>query len=110
MAKTRRVVVVSVTSRNHRHGTGPGLALVVPLSMTAPLSIEPCDVLMPGGVYRSLSQAVWAKCGAVTLVSHDRLDRVRIYKGGKPAYIVERLSAADMARIETGLRYALGLS
>ena len=110
MAKVRRVVVVSPTTRNHRHGIGPGLALVVPFSATAPHTIEPCDVSIPAGAYRSLTMLVWAKCGAVTLVSHDRLDRVRIYRSGKPAFIVERLTGTDLMRVEAGLRYALGLS
>jgi uncharacterized protein YifN (PemK superfamily) len=60
MTKTRRVVVVSPTARNHRHGKGPGLALVVPLSTTAPLTVEACDVLIPAGAYRTISQSVWA--------------------------------------------------
>ena len=110
MSKIRRVVVASPTARNHRHGAGPGLALVVPLSATVPSSPEPCDVFLPAGIYRSVTQPVWAKCGAVTLVSHSRLDRVRIYRAGKPAYIVEHLFTEDMQRIESGLKYALDLA
>ena len=75
MTKARRVVVVSPTVCNHRHGTRPGLALVVPLSTTEPASVEPCDVLIAAGAYRTVSRSVLAKCGALTLVSHDRLDR-----------------------------------
>ncbi len=110
MTKTRRVVVVSPKARNHRHGTGPGVALVIPLSTSAPNSVEACDVLLSAGIYRSVTKDAWAKCGAVTMVSHERLDRVRIYRAGKPAYIVEGLSPADMARIEAGLRHALGIA
>ena len=106
MAKVRRVVVVSPNHLNHRHGRAPGLCLVVPFSATPPATPGPHDVFFPAGVYRSLTVDVWAKCAAVTLVSHDRLDRVGVRRG---VYLREMLSPADMARIEAGLRAALGL-
>src|SRR5689334_5074292 len=74
--KWRRAVVVSTTGVNHKHGTGPGVCLVVPFSATPPGKEKPYDVFFAARSYRSFTRDVWAKCGAITHVSHARLDRV----------------------------------
>lgn len=107
MRKVRRVVVVSPTEANHRHGIGPGVCLVVPLSATPPRLGGVVDVPIPAGRYRCLSKVdVWAKCGSVTLVSHARLSRPKIGQ----TYPSDYLSREDMARVEAGLLAALGLA
>ncbi|WP_162250004.1 type II toxin-antitoxin system PemK/MazF family toxin [Methylobacterium sp. Leaf456] len=103
--KIRQVVVVSPAAMNHRHGIGPGVCLVVPFSATLPRSQAAWDVPFAARAYLSLPKASWAKCAAVTLVSHTRLDRVLIGRG----YRGDFLSPADLARVQTGLRAAMGL-
>ncbi len=103
--KVRRAIVVSPDAANHRHGAGPGLCIVVPCSATPPRSADPQDVSIPLGSYRSFTRDVWVKCSTPARVSHSRLDRVAF--GGN--YRTEFLSAADMLRVEAGLRTALGL-
>ncbi|GJE39474.1 MULTISPECIES: type II toxin-antitoxin system PemK/MazF family toxin [Methylobacterium] len=105
MWKIRQVVVVSPAPLNHRHGTGPGVCLVVPFSATPPRSEDPWDVPFEARAYPSLPKASWAKCASVTLVSHARLDRVIAGRGYRGDFV----SGADMTRIEAGLRAAFGL-
>jgi uncharacterized protein YifN (PemK superfamily) len=107
MDKLRRVVVISPKSHNHRHGAGPGRCVVIPFSATDPdRFLTPSDVPFPASRYRCLTVPTWAICSAVMSVSHDRLDRHFISKSY--GYSSERLTPADMARIEEGLRHALG--
>ena len=47
--KTRRAVVVSPRSYNHRHGAGPGRCLVVPFSATRPFVLTPPMFIFPQG-------------------------------------------------------------
>ena len=103
--KIRQVTVVSPATLNHKHGAGPGVCLVVPFSATPPKTEDPWDVPFEARSYLSLPKASWAKCAAVTLVSHARLDRVLAGRG----YRGDFLSAADLVRVEDGLRAALGL-
>lgn len=103
--KFRQVVVVSPEALNHKHGTGPGVCLVVPFSATPPRSEDPWDVPFATGTYASLRKTSWAKCAAVTLVSHARLDRVIAGRG----YRGEFLTPMDMARVEAGIRAAMAL-
>jgi uncharacterized protein YifN (PemK superfamily) len=105
MWKFRRVVVVSVDALNHRHGRAPGLCAVVPFSATAPGTMGRWDIFIPVGSYRSLTLNVWAKCAAILQVSHSRLDRPLAGR----SYIAEQINPADFARIEGGMRAALGL-
>ncbi len=106
MDKKRRVVVVSPRSYNERHGAGPGRCLVVPFTGTDPGNfLKLADVPFPKGVYKSLTVDTWAICSAAMCLSHARLDRVATNAG----YSLEVLSAADMVRIEEGLRHAFGL-
>jgi uncharacterized protein YifN (PemK superfamily) len=103
--KTRRAVVISPRSYNHRHGAGPGRCLVVPFSATQPYAVTPADVPFPADKYQTLTVDTWAVCSAVMNVSHSRLDRVYVGHGHHSA---ELLSAEDMARIEEGLKHAMG--
>lgn len=105
MRKSRRAVVVSPRSYNRRHGHGPGRCLVVPLSASEPRFVTLAHVPFPAGVYASLTVPTWAACDVVTSVSHDRLDRVAV----AGALIDESLTATDLARLDAGLRHALGL-
>jgi uncharacterized protein YifN (PemK superfamily) len=100
-------VVVSPRSYNGRHGAGPGRCILVPFSATHPgVNISPADVHFPAGKYRSLTRDTWAICTAAMSLSHTRLDRVS-HAGH---YLHETLSVDDLARIEEGLRHALGLA
>ena len=103
--KVRRAVIVSPRSYNHRHGAGPGRCLVVPFSATAPHNATPADVVFPAGKYETLTVPTWAVCSSVMSASHSRLTRVFIGHGN---YSEEVLSAEDLARIDAGLKHALG--
>jgi uncharacterized protein YifN (PemK superfamily) len=104
-SKKRRVAVMSPRSYNARHGAGPGRCIVVPFSVTEPVVLRPSDIHFPAGVYQALTRDTWANCDAVMAVSHDRLDRVYIGRGQHSA---ERLTVADLKRLEAGLRHAFG--
>ncbi len=106
MRKKRRVVVVSPRSHNHRHGQRPGRCLVVPFSASMPTVVTAAEVPFPGDAYRSLTVPTWAICSAAASVSHARLDRV----AAGTVFLSEHLSAADLERVESGLRHALGLA
>src|SRR5262245_54113123 len=106
LGKIRRAVIVSPRSYNRRHGMGPGRCLVVPFSATAPYEITPAHVSFPDDVYPSLSVPTWALCDCMRLVSHSRLDRVNV----SGIYLSEMISEEDMARIETGIRHAVGIA
>ncbi|MGH6716503.1 MAG: type II toxin-antitoxin system PemK/MazF family toxin [Bradyrhizobium sp.] len=103
--KQRRVAVLSPRSYNERHGRGPGRCIVVPFGVTGPTIVRLSDVHFPTGPYRALSKDTWANCDSIMAVSHDRLDRVYI---GHGRYSDEVLSDADLARVEVGIRHALG--
>lgn len=103
--KVRRAVVISPRSYNHRHGAGPGRCLVVPFSATVPHNATRADVPFAAGKYETLTVATWAVCTAVMNVSHSRLTRVFIGHGN---YSGESLDAADLNRVEEGLKHALG--
>jgi uncharacterized protein YifN (PemK superfamily) len=105
MAKPRRAVVVSVRTYNVRHGGGAGRCIVVPFSVQPPVNPGPAIVAFPGSVYANLTLPTWAYCDTAQCVSHDRLDRVRV----RGRNLSESLSIVDIARIEDGLRHALGI-
>ncbi len=106
MPKVRRVVVVSPRSYNARHANGPGRCVVVPFSSTQPVPQSPAEVAIPAGLYNSLTVPTWAICTAIRSVSHRRLDRVASAGG----FLSELMAAVDMARIDAGIRHALGLT
>ncbi len=103
--KNRRAIVVSDDRLNHRHGAGPGLCTVVPCTSTPPRTEGPWDVPFLARSYRAFTKDVWASCASPIRVSHARLDRVLAGQG----YRGEFLAPWDMARVEAGLRAALGL-
>ena len=115
IVKMRRVVVVSPSSRGQR------LALVVPISTTAPRVILPVHVKLPGqSVYQCFDGAteVWAKADLIAHVRFDRLNRVRVPARdalGNPiprkhVYIATvTLSAADLAAVRKAVLHSLGL-
>src|SRR3954467_15125768 len=96
---------MSPRSYNERHGAGPGRCVVVPFSVTCPPVLRPSDIFFPSGPYTSLTMDTWANCDSVMAVSHTRLDRSRVRFGG---WSEELLSHADIERLESGLRHALG--
>ena len=104
MRKKRRAVVISPRSHNRRHGKRPGRCIVVPFSASEPAIVTPAEVLFPAGVYRSLTVPTWAICSAMASVSHTRLDRVAVGR----EFLSESLKPADVARVEDGIRHALG--
>ena len=108
MIKRRPVVVISPRRRRMS-----GLCTVVPLSTTEPNPIEPFHHRMdmhslPGTLARN---ETWAKCDMLATVSLARLDRVMIGKdtGGKRKYVVDPVTADDLASIRRGVLIALGL-
>lgn len=72
MTKTRPVVIV-----NRRIHNRPGLVNVVPVSMTAPRTVEPWHVRVPRSAmpigWRERGGERWAKCDMVATVSVERL-------------------------------------
>lgn len=100
MRKTRRVVVVSPRSYN-----SAGRCVVVPFSATRPHTMEPSHIPFESMTYKALTVQTWAICDTVSHVSFGRLDRVKVGK----TFLRETLSVDDMARIEHGLRHALGM-
>jgi uncharacterized protein YifN (PemK superfamily) len=105
MSKTRRAIVVSPRSHNQGHGQQPGRSIVVPLSATTPKQLMPTHVYFPVGQYASFGVDLWAICDCLSHVSHDRLDRVK-HRG---QWLREFLTAADLVRVEEGVRHAVGL-
>ena len=105
MRTVRRVIVTSPRAHNRRHGAKPGRCLVVPLSASPPTVVTTAEVPFPAGAYASLTVPTWAICGALASVSHARLDRVAVGR----SFLSEQLTSVDLARVEDGLRHALGL-
>ena len=105
MRKKRRVVVVSPRSHNRRHGAKPGRCIVVPFSASTPPAHTPAEVPFSAGVYDSLTVPTWAICGAVSSVSHERLDRVAF----GTRFLSEQLTSLDLRRVEVGLLHAIGV-
>jgi len=111
MRKNRRIVVISPKSYNHpgpivRGVSDPGRCVVVPFSATKPAVLRASHVHIPVGTYRSLTKDVWAICDLIDHVSHTRLDRVAV----STSFLSESLTPSDMARIESGISHALGIS
>ena len=100
MRKKRRVVVISPRSHNRA-----GRCVVVPFSATQPYEMTAAYVFFDAGPYRSLSVPTWAICNAISHVSFERLDRVRVARN----FLAEMMSTDDLARVAQGLRHALGM-
>ena len=91
MVKVRPVVVISPGRKRSR----ARLCTVVPLSSAAPKPVESFHCrINPQSLPRTLRRRrdSWAKCDMLYTVSVDRLDRVRVNRGGKPTYGTPRVS------------------
>jgi uncharacterized protein YifN (PemK superfamily) len=106
LGKVRRALVISPRSYNRRHGYEPGRCLVVPFTKTCPVDLAPAHVQFPADKYVSLSVPTWALCDCLRSVSHARLDRVNV----AGVNYSEMISEEDMARVDVGLRHAVGLA
>lgn len=105
--KRRQAIVLSITKLNHKHALEPGLCTVVPTSSKAPRTEGPEDVLIPAGKYWGFDVDSWVRAKSVATVSHRRLSTLT--RNGRQANSTEFLDAADMARIETAVKHALGI-
>ena len=108
MVKVRPVVVISPGRKRSR----ARLCTVVPLSSAAPRPVEPFHYrIRRQSLPRTLRRRreTWAKCDMLYTVSVDRLDRVRVKKGGKPTYGTPRVPADVLDAIRGGVIKALGL-
>jgi mRNA interferase MazF len=115
IVKTRRVVVVSP-----RH-TGAPLALVAPISTSAPRTVLPIHARLPGqATYRCFwgADEVWVKGDLIAHVCYDRLNKVRIPKldeWGNPIRSkyeflpTTTLSSGDFKAVRQAILHALGL-
>ena len=108
MVKVRPVVVISPGRKRSR----ARLCTVVPLSSAAPKPVESFHCrINPQSLPRTLRRrrGSWAKCDMLYTVSVDRLDRVRVKRGGKPTYGTPRVPADVLDAIRRGVIKALGL-
>lgn len=95
MVKRRRVVVLRVFANT---------ALVVPLSATEPIRMEPYHATLDPAGYGSITLRVWAKADMLAHVSLDRLDRVNV----RGRNFTERLKEPDFTRILVAVAHATG--
>ena len=103
MDKLRPVVVLS--------SVAPRLALVVPLSTTAPMQVRPWHyrlVLTEPITSHFSSLECWAKCDMVAAVSFGRLNLpIAGKEHGKRIYKDMRVTAADLAAIKAAVWQAV---
>lgn len=110
MVKRRPVVIVSPRLRQRQ-----GLVAVVPLSTTAPGTVQAyhCAILLDFPLPKPFDATdMWAKCDMIATVSLDRLDRFRDGRedgGGKRQYRTGMVSSADLRRIQAAILCGLGL-
>ena len=110
MRKARPVVVVG--PRLRRRGR---LATIVPLSTTAPTTVENYHSKIE--LLQALpapfdSLVMWAKCDMITSVSLDRLDRFRGSRtsgGGGRTWVTGSLSSAQLRDVRAAILCGLGL-
>jgi uncharacterized protein YifN (PemK superfamily) len=83
------------------------LAMIVPLSTTAPEHPQPFQVRLSRNYHPNEPEdlPVWAKCDLVCSVSFARLDRFDL---GKRTFIAPKASDADLAAVRQGILNALG--
>lgn len=108
MEKRRQVIVFSISSLNHKHALRPGLCVVIPTSSKEPQTTGPEDILIPAGKYWSLEKDSWVRAKYLVTVSHSRLSM--LHRFGRPSLQTEFIDAADMGRISTGIKHALGIA
>ena len=106
MVKHRDVVVIARNKKN------PKLVTVVPLSTTAPTTIEAYHPQLsnnpqPDG---DPNIAVWAKCDMVYTVSIDRLDLYYKQTRRGRETVTRVLPAGDLKAVKDGVAAALGLA
>ena len=107
MVKRRPVVIVSPRARK-----GSGIAIVVPLSTTAPKVVLPVHVrIVLGDALPKPFDAVemWAKCDLPNAVSLARLDRFRERADGQRSYRSGLCSDQQLTLIRQALAHALGM-
>jgi mRNA interferase MazF len=109
MIKARPAVVIS-PRLPHRNW----LCTVVPLSGDANEYPSAWDIQIdfdPPLPYPFLNPVAWAKCDMLATVGFDRLDLFRTDRDqyGKRKYLHPKVSEVDLARIRTGVLFALGL-
>ena len=103
MTKLRKVVILSPRSRI----SFPGTYLVVPLSKTPPVPLEPCHCEFRPRSYDFLDpvESVWAKANMMTCVATVRLDRLKLH--GR--FSAARIRREDLARIRLAVLHTLGM-
>jgi mRNA interferase MazF len=109
MVKARPVVVIS-PRLPHRDW----LCTVVPISTTysgRDLAYEVRLEFNPPLPEPFSSEVAWAKCDMLATVGFARLDMFRTARDqtGKRKYIKPKLGPADLARVQQGVLFALGL-
>ena len=108
MVKRRPVVVVSPRYRKSYR-----LCTVVPLSTTAPGSIEPyhCEIEIKPPLPGRWGSKCWAKCDMIATVSFSRLELVRDGKDllGNRRYYEATLPKEVMEQISECVQNALGM-
>lgn len=102
ITKKRPVIVVTP-----RLAFRDKLAMIVPLSTTAPDHPQPFQVRLSRNYHPNEPEhlPVWAKCDLVCSVSFARLDRFDL---GNRRFIAPKASAADLAAVRQGILAALG--
>ncbi len=102
MTKKRRVIIVSP------HRLNSQLAIVVPVSTTAPYVESTHHIRFEAGAYPFFvnDKPCWAKCDHVHSMALTRLDRLK-FDG---AYRSPSLSAHDLHRVRHGILSAVGLT
>jgi uncharacterized protein YifN (PemK superfamily) len=102
MVKVRPVVVVARNRKNRQ------LVTVVPLSTTAPATLEDCHHELSANPLPGKEHVTcWAKCDMIATVSLARLDR---YKVAQRKYVAPELLEADFGAIKKAIVSALGLA
>lgn len=107
MIKRRPVVVVSPRARR-----GSGIAIVVPLSTTAPktvLSVHVRITLADPLPKPFDADEMWAKCDLPNAVSLTRLDRFRERVDGQRSFRAGECSDEQLALVQRALAHALGI-
>lgn len=108
MIKRRPVVVLA------SHKTNSKLVTVIPLSTTAPDTVEAHHYrLRRNPLPNATATEVWAKCDMVAVVSTKRLDMIRTGRrlaNGKREYVTEQIGQEQFNEIRRGVVKALGLT
>ena len=112
MTKRRPVVIVS--PRLRRRGDLVG---VVPLSTTAPSSVEShhCEIELARALPKPFdSVTMWAKCDMLATISLARLDRFKVGRTGggshKRMFISGQLTDDQLRSLKIAMLHGLGLS